>query len=291
MKSALYISVISALMLASCTERLPEPQVPEVKNDATTVLSVSVDPLSIEGVSGTGEYTWAGTHTLGVSGSELGVNQLYVPVKSTIGTSEALFYGGAVKGEFTVYAPYSEKGAQAALDARVVIPTEQNYYAEPMEYLMYNSCFYAKSTTESVKFDYHTGLLKIFLQEDLTNIKGLKVMVANLNETGCNEGVAGFLAVGESETPLTNPEPAIHVGNYAEGLSSSKDAPLAVYVAVAPGKYGNFVVEVETEAYTIAMPVRGPFTVAPLAITDVTAKKVDYDFDVDDFESENGTFN
>ena len=291
MKSALYISVISALMLASCTERLPEPQVPEVKNDATTVLSVSVDPLSIEGVSGAGEYTWAGTHTLGVSGSELGVNQLYVPVKSTIGTSEALFYGGAVKGEFTVYAPYSEKGAQAALDARVVIPTEQNYYAEPMEYLMYNSCFYAKSTTESVKFDYHTGLLKIFLQENLTNIKGLKVMVANLNETGCNEGVAGFLAVGESETPLTNPEPAIHVGNYAEGLSSSKDAPLAVYVAVAPGKYGNFVVEVETEAYTIAMPVRGPFTVAPLAITDVTAKKVDYDFDVDDFESENGTFN
>jgi hypothetical protein len=171
------------------------------------------------------------------------------------------------------------------------VPTEQNYYADPLEYLMYNSCFYATTATETVNFDFHTGLLKIYLKHNLTNIKGLKVTVANLNETGCNEGVAGYLAVGESEQPLVNPQPTIHVGNYEAGLNSSEASPLAVYVAVAPGKYGNFVVEVETEAFTLAMPVRGPFVVNPLAITELTAKKVDHSFDVDDFESENGTFN
>ena len=291
MRSALYISVISALVLASCTKRLPEPQTPEVVNDATTVLSASVEPLSIEGLSESGEFIWNEKHTLGVSGSELGSNLQYVPVKSTIGQNEALFYGGAVKGEFTVYAPYSTDGAKAALDARVVVPTEQNYYENPLDYLMYNSCFYTKTTTESVKFDYHAGLLKINLAHGLENIKHVKVTVANLNETGCNEGVAGYLATTESEQPLTNPQPSVTVSNYAEGLVSSESAPLAVYVLVAPGKYGNFVVEVGTEAFTIAMPVKGPFTVQPLAITELTAKKVDHDFDVDDFLSEEGTFN
>lgn len=291
MKSALYISVIAALFLASCTERLPESQVPEIQNDYTTVISAAVNPLSIEGVSGAGEFVWNESHTLGVNGSVMGRDQLYVPVKSTIGTSEALFYGGAVKGEFTVYAPYSTDGAKAALLARVVVPTEQNYYADPLEYLMYNSCFYATTTVETVKFDYYTGLLKINLKHNLTGIKGLKVTVANLNETGCNEGVAGYLAVGESEQPLVNPQPTIHVGNYEAGLNSSVSSPLAVYVSVAPGKYGNFVVEVETEEFTIAMPVKGPFVVRPLAITEFTAEKVDHNFDVDDFETENGTFN
>jgi hypothetical protein len=291
MKSALYISVIAALFLASCTERLPEPQVPDIQNDYTTVISASVNPLTIEGISAAGEFAWNESHTMGVSGSEMGKNELYVPVKSTIGTSEALFYGGAVKGEFAIYAPYTTDGAAAALLARVVVPTEQNYYADPLEYLMYNSCFYATTATETVNFDFHTGLLKIYLKHNLTNIKGLKVTVANLSETGCNEGVAGYLAVGESEQPLVNPQPTIHVGNYEAGLNSSEASPLAVYVAVAPGKYGNFVVEVETEAFTLAMPVRGPFVVNPLAITELTAKKVDHSFDVDDFESENGTFN
>lgn len=291
MRSALYISVISALVLASCTERLPEPQTPEVVNDATTVLSVSTKPLAIEGLAGVGEYIWQESHTLGVSGSELGVNQKYVPVKATIGKSEALFYGGAVKGEFTVYAPYSTDGAKAALDARVVIPTEQNYYEAPMEYLMYNSCFYAKTTTESVVFDYYAGLLKINLALELKNIKHVKVTVANLNETGCNEGVAGYLATAESEQPLTEVQPSVTVRNYAEGLGSTEASPLAVYVLVAPGKYGNFVVEVGTEEFTIATPVKGPFVVAPLAITELTARKVDYNFGVDDFEGEEGEFN
>ena len=109
MKSALYISVIAALFLASCTERLPEPQVPDIQNDYTTVISASVNPLSIEGISAAGEFAWNESHTMGVSGSEMGKNELYVPVKSTIGTSEALFYGGAVKGEFAIYAPYHNR--------------------------------------------------------------------------------------------------------------------------------------------------------------------------------------
>ena len=293
MRSALYISVISALVLASCVKRLPDVQEPTIVNDATTVLSASVASLVIEGVSGTKDYVWNADHTLGVSGSLLGKDLCYVPVKATIQseTSEALFYGGAVKGEFTVYAPYSNDGAKAALEARVVVPTQQNYYAEPLDYLANNSCFYAKTTTESVMFDYYTGLLRIALKHNLENIKGLKVTVANLNETGCNEGVAGYLAVGESNQPLSNPMPSVEVRNFADGLSSTEESPLLVYVSVAPGKYGNFVVEVETEAFTIAMPVKGPFVVTPLAITDVTAVKVDHSFDVDDFEQENGTFN
>ena len=291
MRSALYISVISALVLASCTERLPEVQTPGVENDATTVISASVAPLSIAGVSETKDYVWETEHTLGVSGTELGSNLCYTPVKATVGTNEALFYGDAVKGEFTVYAPYSEDGAKAAKDARVVVPAQQNYYAEPLDYLAHNSCFYATTTTESVKFDYYTGLVKIALKHDMKNIKGLKLTVANLNETGCNEGVAGYLAVGESDNPLTNPVTSIKVGNYTEGISSTYDNPLSLYVAVAPGKYGNFVVEVETEEFTIAMPVKGPFEVAPLAITEFTAEKIDHNFDVDDFEQEDGKFN
>lgn len=292
MRSALYISVISALVLASCTKRLPEPQTPDVVNDATTVLSASVETLAMTGVSGAGEFIWNETHTLGVSGSELGANCKYVPVKSTIGLSEALFYGGAVKGEFTVYAPYSTDGAVAALDARVVIPTEQNYYAEALDYLMYNSCFYAKTTTESVKFNYHAGLLRINLAHALEDIQHVKVTVANLQETGCNEGVAGHYATtADAEQPLTNPQPSVTVRNYDETLVSSEASPLAVYVLVAPGKYGNFVVEVGTKAFTIAMPVKGPFVVEPLSITELTAKKVDHNFDVDDFEGEEGEFN
>ena len=68
---------------------------------------------------------------------------------------------------------------------------------------------------------------------------------------------------------------------------------LVVWAVVAPGEYENFVVEIANAEATTAVPVKGPFSVAPRALADKTcvAEKVNHDNTLDDFQGENGEFN
>ena len=295
MKSVLCIVAIFSLALVSCVERIPEKEMPNVDNGVITMIKATVEPLTLKGTTGVGNYSWNETHTIGIYGTTLGENECYLPVKSTIGDNEAYFFGNSVGGNMTIYMPYVSAGSPAALDGRVTIPTQQNYYASPFDHLMYNSTFLAETKSDVVSFDYHAGLVKVELHYDIPNVTEVSVLVGNVTANGgYDDNCAGDLAVDKyAEELLVNGSNQVTVKGFPEGTNTTLAQPLTVWVALAPGTYENFVVEISNADMTISTPVKGPFVVEKCAIAEnvCDAKEVKYDNGVGDFEGENGEFN
>ena len=295
MKSVLCIVAIFSLALVSCTERIPEKEMPNVDNGVITMIKATVEPLTLKGATGVGNYAWNETHTIGIYGTTIGENECYLPVKSTIGDNEAYFFGNAVGGNMTIYMPYLSAGSPAALDGRVTIPAQQNYYATPFDHLMYNSTFLAEAKSDVVTFDYHAGLVKVELHYDIPNITEVSVLVGNVTANGgYDDYCVGDVAVDKyAEEYLVNGSNQVTVTDFPEGTNTTLAQPLTVWVALAPGTYENFVVEISNAETTISTPVKGPFVVEKCAISEnvCDAKEVKYDNGIGDFEGENGEFN
>ena len=295
MKSVLCIVAIFSLALVSCVERIPEKEMPNVDNGVITMVKATVEPLTLKGATGVGNYSWNETHTIGIYGTTIGKNECYLPVKSTIGDNEAYFFGNAVGGNMTVYMPYVSAGSTAALDGRVTIPAQQNYYATPFDHLMYNSTFLAETKSDVVTFDYHAGLVKVELHYDIPNVTEVSVLVGNVTANGgYDDYCVGDVAVDKyAEEYLVNGSNQVTVKGFPEGFNTTIAQPLTVWVALAPGTYENFVVEISNAETTITTPVKGPFEVEAKAITEhvCEAKEVKYDNGIGDFEGENGEFN
>jgi hypothetical protein len=295
MKSVLCIVAIFSLALVSCVERIPEKEMPNVDNGVITMIKATVEPLTLKGATGVGNYSWNETHTIGIYGTTVGENECYLPVKSTIGDNEAYFFGNSVGGNMTIYMPYVSAGSPAALDGRVTIPTQQNYYASPFDHLMYNSTFLAETKSDNVSFDYHAGLVKVELHYDIPNVAEVSVLVGNVTANGgYDDYCAGDLAVDKyAEELLVNGSNQVTVKGFPEGTNTTLAQPLTVWVALAPGTYENFVVEISNADMTISTPVKGPFVVEKCAIAEnvCDAKEVKYDNGIGDFEGENGEFN
>ena len=295
MKSVLCIVAIFSLALVSCVERIPEKEMPNVDNGVITMVKATVEPLTLKGATGVGNYKWNEAHTIGIYGTTIGENECYLPVKSTIGDNEAYFFGNAVGGKMTVYMPYVSSGSAAALDGRVIVPAQQKYYANEFDHLMYNSTFLAETKSDVVTFDYHAGLVKVELHYDIQNLTEVSVLVGNVTANGgYDDYCAGDIAVDKyAEEFLVNGSNQVTVTGFPEGTHSTIAQPLTVWVALAPGTYENFVVELSNAETTISTPVKGPFVVEKCAIAEnvCDAKEVKYDNGIGDFEGENGEFN
>ena len=295
MKSVLCIVAIFSLALVSCTERIPEKEMPNVDNGVITMIQATVEPLTLKGATGTGNFVWNEAHNIGIYGTTIGENECYLPVKSTIGDNEAYFFGNAVGGNMTIYMPYVSSGSPAALDGRVTIPAQQQFYANEFDHLMYNSTFLAETKSDVATFDYHAGLVKVELHYDIPNITEVSVLVGNVTaDGGYNDYCVGDLAVDKyAEEYLVNGSNQATVIGFPEGTNTTVAQPLTVWVALAPGTYENFVVEISNAEMTISTPVKGPFVVEKCAIADnvCDAKEVKYDNGIGDFEGENGEFN
>ena len=295
MKSVLCIVAIFSLALVSCTERIPEKEMPNVDNGVITIIKASVEPLQLKGAAGVGNFSWKETHNIGIYGTTIGENECYLPVKSTIGDNEAYFFGNAVGGNMTIYMPYVSSGSPAALDGRVTIPAQQQFYANEFDHLMYNSTFLAETKSDVATFDYHAGLVKVELHYDIPNITEVSVLVGNVTaDGGYNDYCVGDLAVDKyAEEYLVNGSNQVTVTGFPEGTNTTVAQPLTVWVALAPGTYENFVVEISNAEMTISTPVKGPFVVEKCAIAEnvCDAKEVKYDNGIGDFEGENGEFN
>jgi hypothetical protein len=268
---------------------------PDVDNGVITMVKATVEPLTLKGATGVGNYKWNETHTIGIYGTTEGENECYLPVKSTIGDNEAYFFGNAVGGNMTIYMPYVSAGSPAALDGRVIVPVQQNYYASPFDHLMYNSTFLAETKSEEATFSYHAGLVKVELHYDIPNVTEVSVLVGNVTaDADYDDYCAGELAVDKyAEELLVNGSNQVTVTGFPEGTNTTLAQPLTVWVALAPGEYENFVVEISNAETTISTPVKGPFVVEKCAIAEnvCEAKEVKYDNGVGDFEGENGEFN
>ena len=295
MKSVLCIVAIFSLALVSCTERIPEKEMPNVDNGVITMIKASVEPLQLKGAAGVGNFSWKETHNIGIYGTTIGENECYLPVKSTIGDNEAYFFGNAVGGNMTIYMPYVSSGSPAALDGRVTIPAQQQFYANEFDHLMYNSTFLAETKSDVATFDYHAGLVKVELHYDIPNITEVSVLVGNVTaDGGYNDYCVGDLAVDKyAEEYLVNGSNQATVIGFPEGTNTTVAQPLTVWVALAPGTYENFVVEISNAEMTISTPVKGPFVLEKCAIAEnvCDAKEVKYDNGIGDFEGENGEFN
>ncbi len=297
MKSALYIVAIFSFALVACTERLPEIQQPDnVENGAITMVKATVNPLQLEGVDEVGNYVWSEETTLGIYGSA-GVNEYYRVVKSTTGDSEAYFYGNMVDGNLTVYMPHSIEGGTKALEGRVQVRAEQNYYATALEHMMYNSTFLATTTTSDVVFDYYSGIVKLLICHDVNNISFVKVMVANVNkDQAFNEYLAGYLPVEGYELGIdeANGVTAVTISNFPEGTNATVAAPVTAWVALSPGTYENLLVQIgDKDGNAVNFPVGGPFVVERCKISDKVCeiKKTYHNNGTDQFEGEEGNFN
>ena len=293
MKSALCIVAIFSLALVSCVERIPEKELPNVNNGAITMVKATVKPLVIEGLAGIGAYKWDGIRTLGIYGTSGGVNECYLPVKSTAGSEMSHFYGNVVAGDLTIYSPHSVEGGQRALDGRVVVPSVQNYYADPFDHFMYNSTFLGQTSTDTVEFDYHAGLVKILIKYDVEEIVSVRVLVGNLH-SGYSEYIAGEISVVDGLVDENySPSSSILIENFG-GKGSTTENPLEVWLAAAPGIYENFVIEItDKNDVTIASPVKGPFEVSRCTLTtnECVAEKIDHNNSTDEYEGEEGRYN
>ena len=295
MKSLFSIVAIFSLALVSCTERIPEKQMPDVDNGVITMIKATVNPLELQGVPGVGEYSWNETHTIGIYGTAAGENECYLPVKTTLGSSEAQFYGNEVGGDMTIYMPYVKGGSQAALNGRVTVPAQQNYYADPLEHFMYNSTFLSTARVGEVQFDYHAGLLQIQLHYNIENITSVSVSVGNLTTDGSyDDYLVGDIATDDdTETFLVNGSNRLVISNFPEGVNSTVENPVTIWAVLAPGVYENLVIEMaHANGYT-STPVEGPFVVEKCALTEKVchAKEIKYDNGIGDFEGESGQFN
>ena len=296
MKSALYIVAIFSFALVACTERIPETPMPNVNNGAITMVKASVNPLVLEGADGVGTYSWGEAKTLGIYGSA-GVNEKYRIVKSTAGDSEAYFYGNVVDGDLTIYMPHSIEGGIKALDGRVQVLAEQNYYASALDHLMYNSTFLATTSTNEVVFDYYAGVVKLSISHKMSNISYVNVLVANGNvDEGYNGYLAGYLPLKGYEFGIdqANGVDNITIRNFPEGIDATVEAPVTAWIALAPGTYQNFLVQVgSSDGSAMNFPVAGPFVVERCKISDKVCevKKVDHNNTMPDFGSEPGDFN
>jgi hypothetical protein len=195
----------------------------------------------------------------------------------------------------TVYMPYVSSGSAAALDGRVIVPVQQKYYANEFDHLMYNSTFLAQTKSNEVTFDYHAGLVKVELHYDIENLTAVSVLVGNVTpDGGYDDYCAGEIAVDKyAEQYLVNGSSHVTVTGFPEGTNTTIAQPLTLWVAMAPGTYENFVVEISNADTKISTPVKGPFVVEKCAIAEnvCDAKEVKYDNGVDDFVGENGEFN
>ena len=295
MKSLLCIVAVFSLALVSCTERLPESTLPNDNgSDVITMIKATVEPLQLKGYPGVGNYSWNESHIIGIYGTGVGFNEQYLPVQSTLGDSEAFFFGNEVGGDLTIYMPYLEGGIPAGKEGRVTVPAVQKYYADPFDHLMYNSEFLAYVTGNEVNFDFHAGLVKVVIEYDIENITSVNVLVGNLSAGGeYNDYCVGDLSITtDVEQMLLNGASELTVAGFPNGVNSTVGNPLVVWAAMAPGEYENFVVEISNGDMTIAAPVEGPFVVEKCAVSKaVVAKKIDHNNGVGDFESENGNFN
>ena len=295
MKSLFCIVAVFSLALVSCTERIPEKSMPDVDNGVITMIKASVEPLQLEGVPGVGNYKWNETHTIGIYGTAAGENACYLPVKTTLGSNEAQFFGNEVGGDMTIYMPYVSGGSEAALSGRVPVPTQQNYYADALEHFMYNSTFLASARVGEVQFGYHAGLVKIELHYNTENITSVAVTVGNIDATGrYDDYLAGDIATDDdTEEYLVNGKNRIVVSNFPEGVNSTIENPLTVWAVLAPGVYENLVIEMANADGFTSTPVKGPFVVEKCALCETVcaAKEIKYDNGVGDFEGESGEFN
>ena len=296
MKSLLCIVAVFSLALVSCTERLPESTLPDDNgSDVITMIKATVAPLTLKGYPGVGNFSWNKDHIIGIYGTGAGVNERYLPVQSTIGDSEAFFFGNEVGGDLTVYMPYLESGIPAGKEGRVTVPAVQQYYASPFDHLMYNSELLAYVVGSEVNFGFHAGLVKVVIEYDVENISSVKMLVGKTSADGDydNYCVGDLSITTDVEQMLVNGSNTLTVSNFPEGLGSTINNPLTLWAAMAPGVYDSFVVEIASATGTIAAAVRGPFVVEKCAVASkpVVAKKLDQDNGVGDYEGEDGKFN
>lgn len=296
MKSLLCIVAMFSLALVSCTETLPEKELPNDNgSDVITMIKATVEPLHLKGHDAVGNYSWNNDHKIGIYGTSKGVNERYLPVRSTTGDNEAFFFGNEVGGDLTVYMPYLSEGIPAGKEGRVSIPAKQQFYADPCDHLMYNSEFLANVVGDEVTFGYHSGLLQIDVQYDIQNIVAVKLLVGNISASSeFSDYCVGDIAITtDVETILTNGIAEMSVVGFPEGTHSEISNPLTLYAALAPGVYEGFVVEVSNATETFSAPVKGPFVVETCGLAEkvCVAKKVENDNNIPDFEGENGEFN
>lgn len=292
MKSALYIVAMFSLALVACTERIQSPEMPDVPNGATTMVTALVKPLVVEGIEGVGYYKWDSETKIGILSA--GENQCYLPVQSTTGDDEAYFYGNVVGGELTIYAPYSNENGTKAKSGRLEMLAEQTYYANALDHLMYNSTFLATTSTDHVEFDYYAGLLKVVVNHEKTeSISSITVSIGNINNA---EGEYNDYFVGDYSLVSglldneSNRSGSVKV-TFNEEFKAANENP--IWVALAPGKYENLVVAVSySDGVSIVLPVQGPFEVKAKALTEKVcrAEEVDHNNNVDDFVGKEDQF-
>lgn len=314
MKSVLYIVALFSLALVACTERLPESNMPDnVENGAITMVTASVKPLYVEGLDGVGNYKW-GESVLGIVSS--GKNERYLPVKSTTGDNEAYFYGNEVGGEMAIYMPYSNENGAKAVAGRLTMLTEQNYYADPFDHLMYNSTFLATTTDSSVEFDYYAGLAKIVLKHDISDIVSVTVRVGNVSEGNYDNYLSGDYSIVDAalDDEANRQNEVIVKIDTDEPFNSTVDNPAHVWAALTPGTYEHLIVVITPRVgEPVLLPVEGmkkvgeevvggvvkditepePFVIKRCALAkDVVAEQIDRNNGVDPFEpEENFPFN
>ena len=298
MKSTLYIVAILSFALASCVQRLPDTDMPNVENGVITMVKAVVKPVTLDGVTGVGNYSWSETATLGLY-SEEGVNENYAIVKSTTGSNEAHFYGNTVGGQLTISMPFATDGGAKALGGRVQMRAEQNYYAEALDHFMNNASFLATTSTSEVVFDYYSGLLKVLVCFDVANIDAVAVRAVTISaemDWLYNNYLAGYLPINDAESGVVaeSGEAVVRVSNFPDGVSATTSEPATVWVALAPGYYENLVVDIwgkDGERYQA--PVAGPFLInsCSLADNDCVAEKVDNSNGMNGFIGEPGDFN
>ena len=175
-----------AAALCGCSGNTSTPR-EEIDLSGYTLFSANVESISFADGSAL-DQNWEDGDRIGVFGSETGNNAEYYLRKSSVGQSEATFYGELVKGNVVAYKPYAEGVSLIAGKIPVEISRNQTYIrGSSLSDVLSWACERLTATLENEKlhFLYPAGILAIrFAFDETTDIDVLKLTCqSGMNQT------------------------------------------------------------------------------------------------------------
>lgn len=276
----------TALVIASCT-KVRTYEKPQVQEYGLTIVSAHIGPIEIEGLGRLNDHAWTETDTLGVYGSDKGINIPYVPCMDG---SLDRFCGDIVSGVLNLYYPYKAEGCQAARGGRMPLPAKVAYKADVSDFVFSNMTFVAQGEGDDFSFNFPLGMVEMSLSLDIKDCRSVGITVSN-SEEGYSEWICGDLSINGSVHQIVNGSKELVIQEIG-GLDSSESAPLKLYFAAPEALYENLIISMQSgEGEPVVQVCKGPLQIVQGCLTRCTVKEFKPEYGLGDYSSESGMFN
>lgn len=267
MKKILLIT--AALVLGACSAKgLLKPD-PEVTEKGTVSLQASIGP----------DHTWKSSDAVGVYGSKMGSNAMYVPDEASLGKSgTATLYGSAVDGEIVAYYPYSPKGMPFLSEGYVKLPSIQSYCRDAASQIASNTVAFARAGDAVLNMERKVGVVHFKVVAKFSG-EVKSVTLSSLYDVLC-----GNMSIDDGSMA----EDGSHSVS-VRGIGKPEGA-FDVWVVLPCGTYSSLEMTIVSDRDNIVKSVRGSIPVEDGKVAETILKDEAYEYAGSDYIVIRGEF-